>query len=281
MTQKAVVPLSQKPQSNKKLIVGFVLLIVVGLICTSLGRWQLKRADERRAIAQSIEVGRAYPPIQLNAATPNADLTEWRSAKVEGTWATQFTVLLDNRNLDGRPGYWVATPLINLDGSAVLILRGWLPRLIAPMGSNMVGNPVQASPQLSILTPTGIEQIVGEMTPHVPRLFELKADPTLQMAPASTFTAQTTKIIEADIRQLPTLQNLQLEVFANATGLKLLPIVLKQTSAAPDGLIREWAGPSTNSDTNLGYAMQWFAFASIAIIAAGVLGWRGLKRAKI
>lgn len=281
MTQKAVVPLSQKPQSNKKLIVGFVLLIVVGLICTSLGRWQLKRADERRAIAQSIEAGRAHSPIQLNAATPNADLTEWRSAKVEGTWATQFTVLLDNRNLDGRPGYWVATPLINLDGSAVLILRGWLPRLIAPMGSNMVGNPVQASPQLSILTPTGIEQIVGEMTPHVPRLFELKADPTLQMAPASTFTAQTTKIIEADTRQLPTLQNLQLEVFANATGLKLLPIVLKQTSAAPDGLIREWAGPSTNSDTNMGYAMQWFAFASIAIIAAGVLGWRGLKRAKI
>jgi cytochrome oxidase assembly protein ShyY1 len=307
MTQKAVVPLSQKPQSNKKLIVGFVLLIVVGLICISLGRWQLKRADERRAIAQSIEAGRARPPIQLNAATPNADLSEWRSAKVEGTWATQFTVLLDNRNLDGRPGYWVATPLINLDGSAVLILRGWLPRLIAPMGSNMVGNPVQSSPQLSILTPTGIEQIVGEMTPHVPRLFELKADPTLQLAPASTFTeralvdqatqstqakqipqatqstftAHTTKVIEADIRQLPTLQNLQLEVLANATGLKLLPIVLKQTSAAPDGLIREWAGPSTNSDTNLGYAMQWFAFASIAIIAAGVLGWRGLKRAKI
>jgi cytochrome oxidase assembly protein ShyY1 len=89
------------------------------------------------------------------------------------------------------------------------------------------------------------------------------------------------EIIEADIRQLPTLQNLQLDVLAQATGLKLLPIVLKQTSSSADGLVRQWAGPSIDSDTNKGYAMQWFVFAAIAIIAALVLGWRSLKRAKI
>ena len=30
-------------------------------------------------------------------------------------WLPQFSVLLDNRNLDGKPGYWLATPLL-LDG---------------------------------------------------------------------------------------------------------------------------------------------------------------------
>lgn len=287
MTKIGAYPLQPKQSSSKKRVVGVVLLLIMGLVFIALGRWQLSRADERRAIAQSIEAGRAQPPIQLNAATPKTELIDWRSAKVQGIWAPQFTVLLDNRNLDGRPGYWVATPLINSDGSAVLVLRGWLPRLIAPMSSGTT--TAQFVPQLSIMTPVGPEQVVGEMTPHVPRLYELKADPMLQMGPASAFTEQpqanssqlTPQMIEADIRQLPTVQNLQLEVLAKATGLKLLPIVLKQTSPEPDGLVRQWAGPSVDSDSNMGYAMQWFAFAAIAMTAAGVLTWRGLKRAKM
>ena len=287
MTKIGAYPLQPKQSSSKKRVVGVVLLLIMGLVFIALGRWQLSRADERRAIAQSIEAGRAQPPIQLNAATPKTELIDWRSAKVQGTWAPQFTVLLDNRNLDGRPGYWVATPLINVDGSAVLVLRGWLPRLITPMSSGTT--TATSITQLSIMTPVGTVQVVGEMTPHVPRLYELKADPMLQMAPSSAFTEQpqansnqlTPQMVEADIRQLPTLQNLQLEVLAKATGLKLLPIVLKQTSPEPDGLVRQWAGPSVDSDSNMGYAMQWFAFAAIAMTAAGVLTWRGLKRAKM
>lgn len=287
MTKIVAYPSQHKQSSSKKRVVGVVLLLIMGLVFISLGRWQLSRADERRAIARSIESGRAQPPIQLNASTLKTDLTDWRSAKVQGTWAPQFTVLLDNRNLDGRPGYWLATPMINLDGSAVLVLRGWLPRLIAPMSSG--ATTTQLAPQLSISTPTGPDQVVGEMTPHVPRLYELKADPMLKMAPASAFTGQPQatssqlipQMIEADIRQLPTVQNLQLDDLAQATGLKLLPIVLKQTSPVPDGLVRQWAGPSIDSDTNMGYAMQWFAFAAIAMTAAGVLAWQGLKRAKI
>ena len=287
MTKIGAYPLQPKQSSSKKRVVGVVLLLIMGLVFIALGRWQLSRADERRAIAQSIEAGRAQPPIQLNAATPKTELIDWRSAKVQGTWAPQFTVLLDNRNLDGRPGYWVATPLINVDGSAVLVLRGWLPRLITPMSSGTT--TATSITQLSIMTPVGTVQVVGEMTPHVPRLYELKADPMLQMAPSSAFTEQpqansnqlTPQMIEADIRQLPTVQNLQLEVLAKATGLKLLPIVLKQTSPEPDGLVRQWAGPSVDSDSNMGYAMQWFAFAAIAMTAAGVLTWRGLKRAKM
>jgi len=278
MTKIAVDRSESKPPSRKKRVVGVVLLIAMGLAFVSLGRWQLSRADERRGISQSIEAGRAQSPIQLNIATPKTDLTDWRSAKVQGTWAPQYSVLLDNRNLDGRPGYWLATPLINTDGSAVLVLRGWLPRLIAPMPSGTT--TYQVGPKLLINTPTGAEQVVGEMTQHVPRLYELKAGPPLQMAPASAFT-KTSQNIDTDIRQLPTAQNLELDDLAQVTGLKLLPIVLKQTSAAPDGLTRQWAGPSVDADKNMGYAMQWFAFAAIAIVAACVLGWGALKRAKI
>lgn len=293
-------------------IIGITLLVLVGVAFLSLGKWQLSRADERIAIAAAIESGRTQPPIKLDKNTPEADVIDWRSAQVDGKWAVHASVLLDNRNLDGRPGYWLATPLINSDGSAVLVLRGWLPRVLGPVGgvaSNMTTatrspqdrltetapattplGVVLPSPKppvdgliqvdLHIDTPDGFEQVTGEMTSHVPRLYELGKAPSLQLAPASAFSSNGVST-QVDLRQLPVVQNLELDTLKRVSGLTLLPVVLKQTSDTGDGLIRQWAGPSIDSDKNMGYAMQWFAFAAIALVAAGVLGWRTLKRAKI
>src|SRR5690606_36001648 len=123
----------------------------------------------------------------------------WRAATAQGRWSDEHTVLLQNRNLDGRPGYWVATPLLlappslpvnrldavtagsaeseALTGSdspdflsrglvaqapAVLVLRGWLPR-------DMTAG--EAAP--AIPSEAGVLQIRGELHSHVPRIFEL------------------------------------------------------------------------------------------------------------
>jgi cytochrome oxidase assembly protein ShyY1 len=44
--------------------------------------------------------------------------------------------------------------------------------------------------------------------------------------------------------------------------------------AEPDGYVREWVVPGTTADRHLGYAVQWFAFAALAIAIWGVLGFR-------
>jgi cytochrome oxidase assembly protein ShyY1 len=77
-----------------------------------------------------------------------------------------------------------------------------------------------------------------------------------------------------DTGQLLRLQNLSLEKLSQQTGLNLMPVVLLQTSASNDGLIREWPEPSVDADKNVGYAMQWFGFATICFIALLVLIWR-------
>lgn len=72
----------------------------------SLGNWQSRRADEKRAAA---------------AAT--------QPASVRGTLLARYTVLLDNKLLRGRPGYHVVQPLrLSGDGPArhVLVNRGWV-----------------------------------------------------------------------------------------------------------------------------------------------------------
>src|SRR5690606_4149781 len=112
-----------------------------------------------------IERGRKQAPLVLSAASRPADFLPWRAATAQGQWLPQYTLLLENRNLDGRPGYWVATPL-QLDaaygGPAVLVLRGWVPR---DMHARGVLPAIPAEP--------GTVLVQGELHDHVPRIFEL------------------------------------------------------------------------------------------------------------
>ena len=266
-------------------LAAFILLTVVALVCASLGRWQLGRAAEREAIHARIMAGRQATPITLGPDASESDLQDWRAAQVTGQWLNRYTVLLANRNLEGRPGYWVATPLAlststhtpatNTPGAsaapttaagtdqAILILRGWIPR---PLGANATLPPLSA--------PTGLQTIQGELREHVPRLFDL-----------GTLGGTTNAGLPADpaaVQAPLEVQNIDLENFAAVTGIKLLPAVLQQTSAAAleDGtpLIQNWPTPSLDADKNRGYAVQWFAFAAIAAGAWLVLAWRTLRR---
>ena len=247
--------------SVRRILVTLVLLGVAVALFVSLGSWQLRRADERRAIAAHIEAGRTLPPLELSSTTPPGQLTAWRPAKATGQWLNQYSVLLDNRNQDGKPGYWLATPLL-LDPAnqqAVLVLRGWLPRVLTG----------PSSPPLPE-TPTGTLSVIGELSPHVPRLFELWSfgGAAQGQLPARLPMADGT---------VPPIQNLDLTAYAQATGLSLLPTVLMQTRGA-DTLVRDWPQPSVDYNQNQGYALQWFSFAAIAAGAWLVLAWRHLRR---
>ena len=271
---------------NTRIVLAGLLLIAVAAGCIALGFWQLDRAAERRGVALSIEQGRRASALDLNARVLDPlSLNNWTPARAEGIWRDDLSVLLDNRNLEGRPGLWLATPLILADDRALLVLRGWFAR---PLGA-----------QTAALIPSSHEpqSIQGELAQHVPRLFELwtsnKASrlsftpsphhPSSGITPTDLSSTKLTEGIGAakmstvDIKTLPRLQNLTLAELSEQSGLNLLPVVLMQTSIANDGLIRVWPEPSVDADKNLGYATQWFGFAAICIIALLVFAWR-LKR---
>ncbi len=253
------------PLSNKRIVLALVLLAIVGGACVTLGFWQLERAKQRQAIAADIESGRHATPINLNASVAQqSGFKNWTPARAQGRWRGEFSVLLDNRNLAARPGLWLATPLELDDGRAVLVLRGWLARPIGDQRAPVVDTPGQR------------QDIQGELTQHVPRLFELWTSGTVTSS-ALRFGTQTRSNEAAkriDTGQLPRLQNLSLEQLSQQTGLNLIPVVLLQTGASNDGLIRTWPEPSVDADKNVGYAMQWFGFATICLIALMVLVWR-------
>jgi len=249
----------QIPPASRRTLAALILLGIAVAGLAWLGRWQLHRADERRAIRHAIEAGRRQPPVSLNAATPAEALQPWRAARAQGVWRNDLTVLIDNRNRDGRPGLWVATPLQSNDGVAVLVLRGWLPR---PLGDAVLPVPPGAP---------GMQDVTGELAHRVPRLFELPGH--------TAGLPDGWPLQNGDMSDLPRVQNLDLTALAFATGLNLMPTVLMQTASEPDdGLARDWPQPSVDADQNIGYAIQWFGFASIAGIAWLVVLWRALRR---
>ncbi len=248
-------------------LVSLILLAIVAAVCTALGNWQLRRGAQRDAIMQAIEAGRKAAPLQLGTRTPASDLVQWRSAAAQGVWLHDFTVLLDNRNFKGQPGYWVATPLLidSASRTAVLVLRGWLPRPILP------GTSLPPLPR-----PEGEQHVRGQLVSHVPRMFELWS------FNGTNASALPGKLPGPDGAP-PKVQNLALQDLSRITGLKLLPAVLEQpagsgqaTAGAP--FVQEWPLPSTDSAQNRGYALQWFSFAGIAGIAWLVVAWRALRR---
>lgn len=234
-------------------LLALVLLAAVAVVTVMLGRWQLDRAQEKEAALAALEAGRALPPLTLDPGRRGEELAPWRSAEASGHWLADRTVLLDNRMANGRPGFWVVTPLA-FDAAghqAVAVLRGWLPR------------PVPDGP-VSVPTPVGTVTVRGQLVSRVPRLFEL---PALSGSKREGLSAGPS----GWPGELPRLQNLELDAYAKAAGVELLPMVLEQTGDAPDHLVRDWAGPSTNVETHRGYALQWFSFAAIAAIAIGVI----------
>ncbi len=258
-----------KTHSLFRIFLALLLLAVTAFVCVSLGNWQLDRAAQREAIKQSMEDGRRLAPLALTAQTQADSLSAWRPASAKGYWRHDLTVLLENRNHEGRPGFWVATPLVLDDtDTALLVLRGWLARPL-----------VASEPLPEIEQAPGVQMVNGELRERVPRLLEIWS-----------WSKETTDLaaqLKAATPVLPRAQNLDLADYSAATGLKFLPAVLAMQKASGEdgvisdaGLLKDWAEPSIDSDKNRGYALQWFGFAAIAVVAWLVIAWRALRRAR-
>lgn len=239
--------------SPRRALILFATLLMVALTLR-LGFWQLDRAAQKAAL-QASELQRAeLPPLPQQALASRDDEVAqqlYRRVALRGHWLAQHMVFLENRQVEGRPGFVVVTPLRLSSGGVVLVQRGWAPR-------NFVDRT--ALPQVP--TPDSEVEVLGRVAPPPGKLFEL---------------GQTSA---GSIRQ-----NLDLAAFSAEIGLDLKPVSIQQlgdvaaavaanAGAAPsspgDGLLRSWPRPAANISKNHGYALQWFALSALT---AGLYVW--------
>lgn len=221
---------------SRKTWVFVALAVVLAGLFVRLGVWQMARLHERRARNAEIEARLALPPVPM---AQKRDTASYHRVTVAGAADYDHELILTGRSRNGSPGVYILTPVrSSLNDSAVVIIRGW------------VYAPDAASADLGRWRES--RGVYSGYTALLPAI----AAPPSPAGPA---------------RRLRTL---------SAAGVRaLLPYpvrsqyVVSQDSAA-DTTPARLAPPSLDDGPHLSYAIQWFSFALIAVVGAGIVAMR-------
>ncbi|MDX1657216.1 MAG: SURF1 family protein [Nitriliruptorales bacterium] len=243
--------MERHPLLAPRWIVGHVLVVVATVAFVSLGFWQLDRWGEEKALAAQLDERLAQPPVPVTeVAARSIEEIEYLPVSAAGTYLTDDEVLLRSRSHDGRSGYHVVTPLELDDGRAVLVNRGWVPFELDEPPVAEAAPPLRATVQGVVVAST--ENPDGGW-----------------FAPTDPVEGEVERLFHADVDRI-----------AAQTDTPLLPFLIQLTAQQPNqpgDLPIPAALPTADPTQNLSYAVQWFSFATIAVIGYAI-GMRHILR---
>ena len=222
--------------SPRARILFVVLMFMVAAVCVRLGLWQRSRLLARRAANAAATSARQLPPLDL-AQTADVAFAD-RHVTARGTYDPAHEMLLRGQVLSGSPGVVVVTPLIGARGdSAILVVRGFLP---SPDGISV--------PQLDSVGEAGAQSING----------------VARTIPGGTSRAQP---LLHDGHM--TWKELELGALRQQLPYPVLGIALFATpGAGQPAWPRRLEPPPLDDGPHKSYMLQWFGFATIAIVTA-------------
>ncbi|MFE5923303.1 SURF1 family protein [Streptomyces sp. NPDC056468] len=214
----------------------FVLLAIP--FCVFMGSWQLSRFEAR--VEDHRSAGDQAAENKQEAARPLAELlpvdkaTVGKQVTASGRYGKQL--LVPDRELDRKQGYYVLTLLHTDDGKTLPVVRGWRPGdadraalPAAPSGEVIVTGALQAS------------EVPGEN--GVPAQGGLPSGQTGAISAASLVNLVPDDVYDAWV----TLNKAD-------SGMKPVPV------AAPND-----TGLDLKAFQNLGYTGEWFVFAGFVV----------------
>ena len=218
-----------------------LLAVIVAGICIRLGVWQLARLHQRRAANQAIAAAMALPPVTLDTSR---DSLLHRRVIARGVYDRDHEFILRGRVYREAPGVLLVTAL-RLAGrdTAVLVNRGFVAAADA------------ATPDLSGLDEPGMLEVRGITQP-------IAEDPAGAGRNVNNGVVSWGRLDLASVRA--------------AVPYPLLDVVILQT---PDSALprrpRRQETVALDDGPHLSYAIQWFAFATIALVGGGIIFFRG------
>lgn len=238
---------------NWRGVVAAVLVLMAAAVCVRLGFWQLDRRAERQARNALVRAAQAQPPLPLDARTFDAASADpaayaWRPVVAQGTFHHAGDLLLRGRGREGRPGVHLVSPLVLADGRVVMVDRGWVPAADA------------ASADADAFRTAGPVRVGGVLRP-----IRADADGGLPAAGRSGADSTWRRIDLGAAR-------------ARSPG-AVLPLYLQRIPQPADGPSPPLAEPlpALSEGNHLSYAVQWFSFATIAVVGLVILVRRGRR----
>jgi surfeit locus 1 family protein len=217
---------------------AFTTLLTIALIAMliSLGRWQLRRADEKRVLFDSFAAG-TDATRTIDLGTP--PLRRYQHVEAGGHYDQSRQILIDNMVNAGRAGYFVITPFALTGGGWILVNRGWV-----PLGASRAERPAIA--------------VAGDI-----RRLRGRADnmpsPGIQLG-ARAELAPPYPVVAAFPSRREVAQLLHESSWTSAADLVLLD------PGEPDGFVRDWSAPGFPPMRHIAYAVQWFALALTLLV---------------
>jgi cytochrome oxidase assembly protein ShyY1 len=233
----------------------WLALLALALVAATgmafLGQWQLDRARANSRVNE-IRAATSRPAVPLTSllaprqSFTNADAD--RPVTASGRWDAGHQLLVADRYLNGRHGWWVLAPLVLDDGSAVAVVRGWVASAGDPAAD--VGN-----------VPTGTVRVSGVLRP---------GEPPIDREPGAGTGLPAGQLDGVDLTQLVQLwpQKLITGYLVLTDQQPVSSITSGLTPVPPTAPVNQ-----TVAWQNLSYAVQWFAFAGF-----GLLMWWRLVR---
>jgi len=232
-----------------------LLVFAIAVACVRLGFWQLDRLAERRARNAQVAARLEAAPVILDA--PPFDTTGWLNRRVTltGTYDDERTIVYAGRAYGGVPGVHVLAPLtLEATNARVLVNRGWLPAADA------------ATPDLALASVTGTVRVTGVVVPFPAGSSPAVRGATVRQQDAEGAFRRTWFAIDPDAIRAQ---------FPYALG-GIAVQVLPEPDAPP------WPArlpaPALDEGPHLGYAIQWFSFALIAIVGWAIMVMKSRAR---
>jgi cytochrome oxidase assembly protein ShyY1 len=225
----------------------FVLACIVAMVF--LGLWQLSRYHGRVKINHMLETRMAIAPapiekvIRPHEPDAIANHRAYRQVAVTGHFDNSNQILIQmEQDAENDPGYWLVTPLILSDGTAVAINRGFV-----PLGLD------ESGPLLQYRPPSGTVTVTGMLYPTQNRTG----------GPYDPATGPLHLLSRVDLhrwqRQLP---------------YSLWPLYVNLASSQPPQkgtYPQPVPQPTLDDGPHLNYAGQWAIFATLTIIVYPLL----------
>ncbi|MFI7133350.1 SURF1 family protein [Nonomuraea sp. NPDC050153] len=228
-----------------------VLLVIPAFVF--LGRWQFGRFEERSANSERVTANIEAAPVPLDRlAVPGQQVREvdrFRKITVSGTYDPAHALLVRRRPQEGQTGFYVLTPLVTGNGTALIVNRGWV----------KAAATADATPEVPA-PPTGQVNVTGRL-----RLSE---------------TEESSGIRERS--GLPAGQVLLINADKIGKGLpyRLVGGYVELTEQAPAPAAAPAPVPAPDvgagGGLNLAYGVQWWLFIGIALA-----GWVLLIRREV
>lgn len=227
-----------KKMFSRKWLVATFLVFFGTAFCIRLGIWQLDRLEQRRAFNSQVESMRAAELLDLNTNTPqDVASMEWRAVTVTGEYDFENQVAIRNQYIGDQYGYHLITPLL-YNGTAVLVDRGWV-----PADGNAAPQDWRQYDELGTVMVTGQIRL-GQGKPAIGGI-------------ADALPAAGTR--------LAVWNNLDVKNMSVQLPYPILEVYIQPNVDAEDAVPPIPYQPiiELTEGSHFGYALQWFAFATI------------------